>query len=57
MRFGKPNVDGTPRTAAAFGVQGIPLPVFRRGGNEAGRVMGAVRNEQIEAAIQRYLVG
>ncbi|MGZ5445491.1 MAG: thioredoxin [Thermoanaerobaculia bacterium] len=55
VRFGKLNVDENPRTAAAFGVQSIPLLVFFRDGNEAGRVVGAVPKGQIEAAIQRFL--
>ncbi len=56
VRFGKLNVDENPRTAAAFGVQSIPLLVFFRDGDEAGRVVGAVPKGQIEAAIQRFLV-
>ena len=55
VRFGKLNVDENPRTAQAFGVQGIPLLVFFRDGNEAGRLVGAVPRGQIEAAISRYL--
>ena len=55
VRFGKLNVDENPRTAAGFGVQGIPLLVFFRDGREAGRVVGAVPKAQIEAAIARYL--
>ena len=55
VRFGKLNVDENPRTAAAFGVQSIPLLVFFRNGAEAGRVVGAVPKGQIEAAIARYL--
>lgn len=55
VRFGKLNVDENPRTASAFGVQGIPLLVFFRDGTEAGRVTGAVPKGQIEAAMQRYL--
>ena len=55
VRFGKLNVDENPRTAAAFGVQGIPLLVFFRDGAETGRLVGAVPKGQIEAAIQRYL--
>jgi thioredoxin len=57
VSFGKLNVDENPRTAAAFGVQGIPLLVFFRDGKEAGRVVGAVPKGQIEAAMQRYLGG
>jgi thioredoxin 1 len=55
VRFGKLNVDENPRTAASFGVQGIPLLVFFRNGAEAGRVVGAVPKSQIEQAIARYL--
>ena len=55
VRFGKLNVDENPRTAAAFQVQGIPLLVFFRDGNEAGRLVGAVPKTQIEAAIGRFL--
>ena len=55
VRFGKLNVDENRRTAAAFGVQSIPLLVFFRDGNEAGRLVGAVPKGQIEAAIQRFL--
>ena len=55
VRFGKLNVDENPRTAAAFGVQSIPLLVFFRDGSEAGRLVGAVPKGQIEAAIQRFL--
>ena len=55
VRFGKLDVDHNPRTAAAFRVQGIPLLVFFRDGEEAGRLTGAVPRPQIEAAIRRYL--
>ncbi|HVG25631.1 MAG TPA: thioredoxin [Thermoanaerobaculia bacterium] len=55
VRFAKLNVDENPRTASAFGVQGIPLLVFFRDGNEAGRLVGAVPRPQIEAAIARFL--
>ncbi len=55
VRFGKLNVDENPRTAAAFGVQSIPLLVFFRDGGEAGRVVGAVPKAKIESAIQQYL--
>jgi thioredoxin len=53
--FGKLNVDENPRTSSQFGVQGIPLLIFFRDGEEKGRVVGAVPRAQIEAAIQRHL--
>lgn len=55
IRFGKLNVDHNRQTAAAFGVQGIPLLVFFKDGQERGRVVGAVPRTEIEAAIDRYL--
>ncbi|HEX6641849.1 MAG TPA: thioredoxin [Thermoanaerobaculia bacterium] len=57
VTFAKLNVDENPRTAAQFGVQGIPLLIFFRNGAEAGRVVGAVPRGQIETAIERYLSG
>ena len=55
IRFAKLNVDENPRTAASFNVQGIPLLVFFRDGEERGRVVGAVPRGQIETAIRQYL--
>jgi thioredoxin len=55
IRFGKLNVDDNPRTSAAFGVQGIPLLIFFKDGQERGRVVGAVPRGKIESAIQQYL--
>ena len=55
VRFGKLNVDDNPRTASAFHVQGIPLLVFLKDGQERGRVVGAVPRGRIESAIQQYL--
>jgi thioredoxin len=53
VRFGKLNVDESPRTAASFKVQGIPLLVFFRDGAEVGRLVGAVPKPQIEAELAR----
>jgi thioredoxin len=55
VTIAKLNVDENPRTAAQFGVRGIPLLIFFKDGAETGRVTGAVPRGQIEAAIQRYL--
>src|SRR5215212_649870 len=55
ITFAKLNVDQNPRTAASFGVQGIPLLIFFADGVERGRVVGAVPRGQIEAAIRQYL--
>lgn len=55
VRFGKLNVDDSPRTASQFRVQSIPLLVFFKDGQERGRVVGAVPRGRIEAAIDQYL--
>ena len=55
IRFAKLNVDQNPSTAARFRVQGIPLLIFFKDGEEKGRVTGAVPRQQIEAAIQQFL--
>lgn len=55
IRIAKLNVDENPRTAAAFGVQGIPLLVFFKDGVERGRVVGAVPRGHIDNAIRQYL--
>jgi len=53
--FAKLNVDDNPLTASRFKVSGIPTLLFFRGGQEAGRVVGAVGRPQIETAIGQYL--
>jgi thioredoxin len=55
VRFGKLNVDYNRATAAQFRVQGIPLLIFFKDGQEMGRVVGAVPRQTIESAIQQYL--
>ncbi|MGZ8829212.1 MAG: thioredoxin [Thermoanaerobaculia bacterium] len=55
VHFAKLNVDQNPATASQFRVQGIPLLIFFRDGQEKGRVTGAVPRQDIEAAIQQYL--
>jgi thioredoxin 2 len=53
--FAKLNVDDNPVTASRFNVSGIPTLIFFRGGQEAGRVQGAVGRPKIESAIGQYL--
>ncbi len=55
VNFAKLNVDQNPQTAAFFRVQGIPLLIFFKDGEEKGRVTGAVPRPAIESAIQKYL--
>ncbi|HVT43780.1 MAG TPA: thioredoxin [Thermoanaerobaculia bacterium] len=55
VTFAKLNVDENRRSASAFRISGIPTLVFFRGGEERGRLVGAVGRGQIEQAITRYL--
>jgi thioredoxin len=55
VRFAKLNVDQNPSTAAFFQVQGIPLLIFFKDGEERGRLVGAAPRPKIEAAIRQYL--
>lgn len=55
VQFAKLNVDYNRQTAASFRVQGIPLLVFFKDGQERGRLVGAHPRPNIEAAIQQYL--
>lgn len=55
VRVAKLDVDSNPRTSAEFRVQGIPLLVFFKDGQEAGRLVGAHPKHNIEAAIRQYL--
>jgi thioredoxin 2 len=51
----KLNVDGAPAIAGRFGVQGIPLLVLLRDGEEVDRLVGAVPEAQIRRFLEPYL--
>jgi thioredoxin 2 len=49
------NVDDAPDISARYSVQGIPLLVLFRDGQERDRIVGAVPERQIEAWIEPHL--
>jgi thioredoxin 2 len=55
LKVVKLNVDSEPEIGGRFGVQGIPLLVLMRGGQELDRLVGAVPQGQIEAWLRRHV--
>jgi thioredoxin 2 len=55
LKVVKLNVDGAPAIAGRFGVQGIPLLVLLRDGEEVDRLVGAVPEAQIRRFLEPYL--
>jgi thioredoxin 2 len=51
----KLNVDGAPEIAARYGIQGIPLLVLLRGGQEVDRLVGAVPEGQLRGWLEPHL--
>lgn len=52
---GKLDVDANQRTAAQFGVQGIPTLLILQGGREVDRLVGLQSREAILRRLERYL--
>ena len=52
---GKLDVDANQRTAAKFGVQGIPTLLILKNGNEVDRLVGVQSREAILARLNRHL--
>ena len=52
---GKLDVDANQRTAAKFGVQGIPTLLILKNGKEIDRLVGAQSREAILARLNRHL--
>jgi thioredoxin 1 len=51
--FVKLNADTNPRTAARYGVMGLPTLVLFRAGQEAGRLVGVQPKATITRALDR----
>lgn len=51
----KLNVDENPMTAGRFGVRSIPTMLILEGGNEIGRIVGAVPKAEILRQINAAL--
>ena len=55
LKVVKLNVDEAPAIAARYGVQGIPLLVVVKGGQEADRVVGAVAPPRLREMLERHV--
>ena len=53
----KLNVDEEPEVAARYGVSSIPTLLVFSGGEEVGRVVGALPKGRIEAALDEAISG
>jgi thioredoxin 2 len=55
LKLVKLNVDSAPDVAARYNVQGIPLLLLVRDGNEVDRLVGAAPRPQIESWVEPHL--
>jgi thioredoxin 2 len=55
LKVVKLDVDAAPEIATRYGVQGIPLLVLIRNGEEVDRLVGAAPRPQIEGWLERHL--
>jgi thioredoxin 1 len=53
----KLNVDDNPDVAMRYGVSSIPTLLVFKGGEEVGRVVGALPKARLEAAVDEALFG
>jgi thioredoxin 2 len=51
----KLNIDEAPAIAARYGVQGIPLLIVIKNGQEADRLAGAAPPAQLRAMLERHV--
>ncbi len=55
VTIAKLNVDENQKTAARFGVMGIPTMIFFKAGQMVERIVGAAPKGRIENAIMRHM--
>jgi thioredoxin 2 len=55
LKVVKLNIDEAPAIASRYGVQGIPLLVVIKGGQEVDRVVGAVPPAQLREVLERHV--
>ena len=55
LKVVKLNIDDAPAIAARYAVQGIPLLVVIKDGQEIDRVVGAVPPAQLRAVLERHV--
>ncbi|MFQ5896389.1 MAG: thioredoxin [Nitrospinota bacterium] len=53
LRVGKLNVDENPKTAARFGIRGIPTLLIFKGGEVAEQVVGVKSKADLKTLIDR----
>src|SRR6266850_1618680 len=55
IKVGHIDVEGSPATAAQFGVMSVPTLIFFKGGKPADQLVGAVSRQVLEKTIQKVL--
>lgn len=55
LKVAKCNVDENQEIAMQYGVMSIPTLVILKGGEEAGRIVGAMPKAKLAAELQKYL--
>jgi len=55
LKICKLNVDDAPNTASRYQVMAIPTIIIFKGGNEAGRLIGALPKSEIENKLKQFL--
>ena len=55
LKVVKLNIDEAPAIAARYGVQGIPLLIVIKNGQEADRLVGAAPPAQLRAMLERHV--
>ena len=55
LRTVKVNVDDSPTVAGRYGIQSIPSLLFFKGGQEVGRVVGALPKAKLAEATEKVL--
>ncbi len=55
LKVGHLDVEGSPATAAQFGVMSVPTLIFFRNGSRADQIVGAVSRQTLEGAIKKVI--
>ncbi len=55
VKVTKVNSDEHPRLSVRFGVRGIPMMLFFKGGKPVAQIVGAVPRAKIEATIDQWI--
>lgn len=55
LKVGHLDVEGSPATAAQFGVMSVPTLIFFKRGKPANQITGSVSRQTLEQAIQKVI--